>query len=60
MRTVFPNEQMDFGDALKVKGFAKSFAELLRELLYGDYDRSLEDLAHLLEAAVWTRRHGQS
>lgn len=49
-------ELIKFGDALKVKGLAKPFAELLRELLYGDFDQSLEDLAHLLrphDAAKW-------
>ena len=49
-------ELMKFGNALKVKGLVEPFARLLRELLYGDFDQSLEDLAHLLkphDAAKW-------
>jgi hypothetical protein len=50
------HELIELSNALKVKRLAKPFAELLRELLYGDFDQSLENLAHLLkphDAAKW-------
>jgi hypothetical protein len=49
-------EQIKLADALKVENLRQPFAEHLTELLYGDFDRALQDLNRLLkpdEAAKW-------
>lgn len=45
----FANEQMALGDALKNGRVVQPFAEGLHELLYGDFDIALEELASLLK-----------